>query len=75
MHFGAKALIARIVGAERIAVQDQHAMAVAGQHLLFRQQRHTAGAAVSLAEQEIAVAVNKVDRYRQRAQRVGDLLM
>jgi hypothetical protein len=60
VDFGAKRLVAGIVGAERVAVHDQHLAAIEVEHLFFRQQRHAAFTGVALAEQEITVAVNEV---------------
>ncbi len=75
MYFAAETLIALIIGTQRVAMHDQHAMTVRIQHLLFRQQLHAAGAGIAFAEQEIAVTVNKIDRQRQGAQRGGHLGM
>lgn len=60
MNFGAKRRVAGIVSAERVAVHDQNIAAIEVEHLLFRQQRHTALAGVALADQEITVAVNEI---------------
>ena len=60
MHFGAKRLITGIVGAQRVAMHNQDASSVEIQHLLFRQQLHTAFAGEATAKQEIAVAVNEI---------------
>ncbi len=75
MHFGTKAQITRIVRAERIAVHDQQPMAIERQYLFFRQQRHAAGARKASANQEVAVAMNKIDGNWQGAQGAGNLLM
>ncbi len=75
MHFGPKTQVTRIVGTERIAVHDQQPMAVERQHLLFRQQRHAASLREASANQEVAIAMDKVNRNRQGAQGAGNLLM
>jgi hypothetical protein len=59
MDFGAKSQIARIVGAERIAVHNQDPTAVQVEHFFFRQQRHPADACEALANEKVAVAVPK----------------
>ncbi len=75
VHFGTKAQITRIVGAERITVHDEQPMAVERQYLLFRQQRHAACARKASANQEIPIAMDEEDRNREGAQGAGNLLM
>ncbi len=75
VDFGAKRQVAGIVGAERVAVHDQHLAAVEVEHLLFRQQLHAAFAGEALADQEITVAVNEVAgdaAFHQRFDGAGD---
>lgn len=60
MDFGTKSQIARIVGAQRIAVHDQDPTAIQIEHVFFRQQPHPAGACEALAHEKVAVAVNKI---------------
>ncbi len=78
MDLGTKRLVARVVGAQGIAVHNQHPATVEVEYHLFRQQRHAALASEALAQQEITVAVNKVAgdaAVAQRSEGGRDLLM
>jgi hypothetical protein len=60
VDFRAKRQITSIVGAEGVAVHNQHVATVEVEHLFFRQQRHAAFAGKALANEKIAVAVEEV---------------
>ena len=60
VDFRAKRQIARVVGAEGVAVHNQHFASVEVEKLLFRQQGHGAFAGKALTDEKIAVAVEKV---------------
>nr|DAI86976.1 MAG TPA: hypothetical protein [Caudoviricetes sp.] len=78
VDFGAKRLIACVIGTQGVAVQDQQPFTVQLKHLFFRQQRHAAFTRKALTEQKITIAVNEINRdagISQRFQGGGDLAM
>ncbi len=60
VNFRAKRQIACIVGAEGVAVHNQHLAPVEVEKLLFRQQGHRAFVGKALADEKVAVAVKEV---------------
>ena len=71
-HDAAQALVGMIVGAQRVAVHEQYALAVQVDHGAVGEQRRAGLAAEALADQEVAVAVHDeavcTPASRQRAQ-------
>ena len=59
MDFCAKCLITRVIGAQRIAVQDKHPATVQIEHFFLGEQRHAAFAGEAFANQEVTITVNK----------------
>ena len=63
MDFGAKRQIAWVIGAQRVAMHNQHFTAIEVQSLFFGEQEHPALAGKALADEKIAVAVDEVARH------------
>ena len=62
-------LVGGVIGAQQVAVADQHRRALQQDHRRIRQQAHARARRVVAAQQEVAVAVDEVHRRAGRIQR------
>src|SRR5439155_18149045 len=73
----AVALVLDVVGAKLVAMQEQRPSSTQLDDVLLRQQARAGGLLETLAQQEVAIAVRKVDRNAaigERANRRGNCL-